>query len=473
MGVMKTPSAILSQSVDSDHSGDEVDNHSLDKDHDKVPWQRSFSFLRRGSSKRKKAAAQHNADTASVQSVDRHNFTGGLKPEHASVTQGISRTPSESSQLGRMSPSVPPSPISPHRTTASNHCSPFGSPSQSPGPFHRSPSPRRIDLGFASAVTNLVEQAHTIAEQERRKHKGSVLKYEDSSSIPSSPQMRGRQKIRRPPLMSQQNVIGSPLPSPHLSRKSDMYRSTSLETRSRSPSPNLTPTPSLTQEYYGSANLTDRSRSPSPSLSSPIETPPRRTSRKLPLIPGLPAKPSSLNLAQPKLKENMPRVMPSPTIPQPPRSPGSINFPKLNCSPTRKPKSNVPTNSHHAPPPGKLGRPEPYSPTERNNLNKPSSALPSSHSNPQRMLSRDHVDVYSSHNVLGHSPELNRSCDRRFMNQFDEPTSGSDLVRGHNLGISPSNMPNGYKRRKPEKLELRSDSNVPLTRDSDSESDWC
>jgi hypothetical protein len=52
---------------------------------------------------------------------------------------------------------------------------PFGSPSASPMLGRRSPSPRRGDFGFASAVSNLVDQAHSIAEMDRRKHYGNNI----------------------------------------------------------------------------------------------------------------------------------------------------------------------------------------------------------------------------------------------------------------------------------------------------------
>ena len=349
------------------------------------------------------------------------------------------------------------------------------------------------------------------------------FKHEENNSNPNSPQMRGRPRVKRPPLMSQPHVMGSPLPSPHPPRKQEMYRSTSLETRSRTPSPNPTPTSTPMNEYYGTSNLTDRSRSPSPSLSSPVNTPPKRSSRKLPVVPQPhPTKPSTLNLAQPKLKENMPRVMPSPTIPQPSKSPGSINFPKLNPSPTHKPKLNIVSVPHNIPPPGKLGRPEPYSPTERNNLNKitdPRDHLSQSRSLPlygKRGEPKSNIPQVDQLRRINHSPDINRlrresserTRTRPSARSFEEPNQlsyspgGASIGRGRgelppsaHMGSnqshaqSPSqsrsprsvratsNVPNGVKRRngrKPEKLELRSDSNVPLTQESDEdEDDWC
>ncbi|XP_067662127.1 voltage-dependent calcium channel type A subunit alpha-1-like isoform X5 [Haliotis asinina] len=478
-GLRTTPTNRSSQSLDSEHSDGERDSeggHSIDKGH---PWNRSFSFLRRGSSKRKK---DPHSDSSSVQ-AHKNRFTGVVNNSFSIDEQDeIDAEAPRSTQLdvqrhGAHTPSSPVSPMSP-RSPLPMH-SPYGSPRASPLPSRRSPSPRRADVGFASAVSNIVDQAHHIAEQDRRKHHGH--RHDDSLSVPSSPQMRGRTHSRniRPPLTQQHPVYGSPHPSPKPPRKnrdSTFYRSTSLENRSRSPSPN----PNLSQsqlEYYGSANLTDRSRSP-----SPAQSPPKRVGRKLPPVPA--SKPSSLNLAQPKLKESMPRVMPSPTVPQPPKSPGSINFPKLNASPTHLPKLNIPPHSsHHVPPPGRLGRPEPYSPTERNNLNKLSD--PKSHTLPIAQRTSGYHGDSPYHGAdrggrqSGRAPDTHASDRSRFLaNQFaDTPpqeTGGSG--RGSR---SAATLPNGFKPkvkgkgRKPEKYELRSDSNIPLHNESDEEDDWC
>lgn len=311
--------------------------------------------------------------------------------------------------------------------------------------------------------------------------------------------MRGRPRHKpRPPLQSQANVIGSPLPSPQPLRKRDstFYRSTSLETRSRTPSPSTT-TPSQTpqQEYYGTANLTDRSRSPSPATSPPKK---QKQGRKLPTVP---LKPSSLNLAQPKLKENMPRVLPSPTIPQPPRSPGSINFPRLNASPTHGPNMHVQQGggSHYnvPPPPGKLARPEPYSPTERNNLNKisvpaqsrtlPSNVRTSIRERDPPSWNRDRSNDHYSSRGNSHSPDVNRQNSQpersKFLaSHFDErsPQTSPGRGSGTHRNMSSSTLPNGFKpkgknSKKPEKLEMRSDSNIPLNNESDDDDDedWC
>ena len=340
------------------------------------------------------------------------------------------------------------------------------------------------------------------------------------------------------------------------------YRSTSLETRSRTPSPSMSQSPSQ-QEYYGSTNLIDRSRSPSP---SPSHSPPKRTPRKLPPVPFVPStpppgmgpghvavpvgrgsgtssgaptaatKPASLNLTQPKLKETMPRVMPSPTIPQAPRSPGNINFPRLSASPTRLPRNIQaeeghggrggggggtnphpnphrgggaagrqaphPSSAHHVPPPGRLARPEPYSPTERNNLNKGgdsgnsphkpysrTSARGGGHSEEPSWRDRDRekergADRGASPRApSNHSPDLRTPDHGRVLaHQFDTPQAATGAVtgasgpsgRGRARPTQP--VPNGFKpkgSRKPERYEMRSDINIPLKEDSDEDDDWC
>ena len=155
---------------------------------------------------------------------------------------------------------------------------------------------------------------------------------------------------------------------PHAELLSPSRRTTSLESRSRSPSP--TPLPSSTSpphltQYYGTARLADRSRSPSPvtmarSGSSAVAMPPAVAARK----------PTTLDLTGSSLHTerhcrstdpaflmgggSMPQVLPSPTIPKYTRSPGSINFPKLNPSPTRAcatpPPSSLRSHPHHQPP---------------------------------------------------------------------------------------------------------------------------
>ena len=174
--------------------------------------------------------------------------------------------------------------------------------------------------------------------------------------------------------------------SPSVSRtasREPLYRSTSLETRSRSPSPRTVRRAGREQqgdgvEYYGGVNLTDRSRTPSPASTATSERATLPLGRKLPMspntsnlpqggrrLPNLPQKPSTLNippnpppLGMGRRTDNMPHVLPSPTLPeQPHRSPGSINFPRLNPSPTHYPaagprfnRRDVMTNNLNRPP---------------------------------------------------------------------------------------------------------------------------
>ncbi|XP_036367714.1 voltage-dependent calcium channel type A subunit alpha-1 isoform X2 [Octopus sinensis] len=550
IGVMRTPSARSSQSIDSEHSDNETEGgHNVDRNHDKTTWQRSFSFLRRGSSRRKKDNSVQKSETASLQnqanynpnqqrggyvnrsfsgvdetqlyenpkyksiemkdvgrrtsigseaSVDnallsiaanqitasmtklnkdepseKQDFSWGLRPEHAAHIPAPRPGTGSSKGLLFTHTAVPLSPVSPRSPLPPQ--SPLGSPMASPSMHRRSVSPRRgLDVGFASAVSNIVDQAHSIAEHERhRKHRGGYFyedyyyddgKHDDSLSVPTSPQMRGRSRGRhRPPLQQQGQILGSPLPSPTARRKEPtFYRSTSLENRSRSPSPNLTPTPMLHQhEYYGSANLTDRSRSPSP---GPTVTQPRKATRKLPAVP---SKPSTLNLAQTRPRDNMPRVMPSPTVPQPSKSPGSINFPRLNASPTHIPR--IGPTVGQAPPLGRLGRPEPYSPTERNSLSKlspeRSRTLPATQRTSNRDFSRA-VDPYVSHRSRTFDPRINNRG-----RYFEDPS-----LSVHMSDRRTETLPNGFKpkKRKPENLDMCGDgTGGPVRHDSDEDDDWC
>lgn len=302
-----------------------------------------------------------------------------------------------------------------------------------------------------------------------------------------------------------------------------------METQSRSPSPNITAALSARK---GSAGLGHRSRSPSPSAAEASPPMTKRNTRRLPMIPpsgghgvlgtgvamNSPAKPASLNLAQPKYRDiaTIKNTLPVRGSTSPPGSRGSsINFPRLNPSPTRVPRLNIPVPGsisaasskplHHnrAPPPGRLGRPEPYSPTERNNLNKISDP-PSSWASTMPISHRTSGFAHDAPSWAGHgqgrdlhdSRDLHEGRDSRSLPQpstrhhsrspnpgrsFGQNTDhftaanqqeGGQARRGHSRdGI----LPNGFKPkgRKPEKYEMRSDSSAVLQEDSDDDDDWC
>jgi len=136
-----------------------------------------------------------------------------------------------------------------------------------------------------------------------------------------------------------------------------LYRTTSLDARSRTPSPRLH-RPCSPHEYYGTANLTDRSRSPSPDL-APRSTesgrsagaPPRKPPGGIPLnttsshvVAGNRRRRRRGSMAASATVGRMPHVLPSPTI-TPDRSPGQINFPRLIASPSTR----DPTDDSHCP----------------------------------------------------------------------------------------------------------------------------
>ncbi|CAH1786622.1 unnamed protein product [Owenia fusiformis] len=338
-------------------------------------------------------------------------------------------------------------------TPSHNARSPTTSPRQLHNPFPpRSPSPRS-DIGFASAVTNICDQVHDMQDQQhpgRRRRKGHQNL--------DSPQGRGRNRLRsgRPPLTAQRQVIGSPAPSPLPSRsgsREPIYRSTSLETRSRTPSPDQTPEHTPQQEYYGSSNLTDRSRSPSPTL-VPRQSRSKRSNRQLPDVPGKRVPPSSLNLSGPKkVKDRMPHVIPSPTIPQSHKSPGSINFPRLSASPSHRPL-NVSPNIRKSVSPG---RPLPTSPTEKSNINIINNQLRSTRTPPRgRAKDRENREV-QERNLNQPPPHINnrdRYQDNRFTDiQYNNSPAREPMLRG-----GRQTLPNGFKpgQLRSDRTEIRS-----------------
>ncbi|GIY88801.1 voltage-dependent calcium channel type A subunit alpha-1 [Caerostris darwini] len=303
MGVVK-PSRQGSLNLDEDQFED-ADSHlplsrqgsvhrsnlSIDKNHNSEDkkWNRSFSFLRRGSSRRKKKGNDVAGEPTYIQGRDGHLQPAGGPPP---------RTPSPA--FGGRSPMSPPH----------DRC---------PTPIHRAPSPRRphhCDINFTEAASGMIEFVHEKHENKRRGR--SRNKRRDYSPA------RGRSPVPKPSWRHR--------PATHSRSRSHspVYPSVRLDRRSRTPSP--TPSTPTQSEYYGTSHLHYRSRSPSPSSvhSLPLAAHPRRGGRRLPPTP---TKPSTLKLDVLSTDAiNFPDVSHSPTVPQPSRS--SINFPKLSASPT-------------------------------------------------------------------------------------------------------------------------------------------
>ena len=288
-------------------------------------------------------------------------------------------------------------------------------------------------------------------------------------NIPTSPPSRGRSRTR-PPLTPQRQVCGSPLPSPTPSRSNSrepLYRTTSLETRSRSPSPHPTPTPTPMHEYYGSANLTDRSRSPSPTSASGASgsgTTGSKGKRPVRRLPATPQKPSSLNLPE-RRDVQMPHVIPSPTIPQPHKSPGSINFPRLNASPTHR-SMNIPAREG----PASRGPRPLYSPTERNDLNQPGSTTSSRETLPGARGREPREPRYAAQIMNNGRPDPRYAENRYRDGRYDD---------GGRPGQRAGTLPNGFKPgpsgpMRPDARGGGRSKSPPKAPNSDSDDeDWC
>ena len=283
--------------------------------------------------------------------------------------------------------------------------------------------------------------------------------------VPPPAHPRGRHRARRrPPLQSQQKVV-SPAHSRNNSRE-PLYRTTSLETRSRTPSPHAVTSPTDSQlEYYGSVNLTDRSRSPSPDTARKIKAAnkTRGGTRKLPAIP---QKPHTLNL--PKNAAAMPQMLPSPTLT---KSASNINFPQLSASPTHRPRMPHPSRGRRERSMSPRRR-RPYSPTDAQDL-----ADAGMHVARNRAGRGDRL--YSSQ-LLNNSSAA--AADHRYTPpQSRDNRHGDDIQVVHVAGRQvPSGLPNGYKPgqvsgRTPD-LHLRKQVQPapPPDEQSDSEDeDWC
>ncbi|XP_022258630.1 serine/arginine repetitive matrix protein 1-like [Limulus polyphemus] len=280
---------------------------SIDKTNDNSDrsWQQSFSFLRRGSSRRKR----HTVENEQPESQERETH---LRPYH----HARSRSPSPArSRRG--------SPASPRRR-------------RSPTPIRRSPSPRRgdHDIGFSDAVTDLVSRVkHEGSSRGRTKAK---LGGDEFAISEEGTTYRGRSPVR--------STFGKPSPWRVSSPSHERSQSISPEhqtmfsyRRSHRHSPNVTPTHS---EYYSKSPLDEHTRSLSPASAHSLPLQRISRGRKLPPTP---IKPSTLYFGVRSMERiNFPVVSSSPTVPQPSnKSIFNINFPRVNASPTHLPKSQM------------------------------------------------------------------------------------------------------------------------------------
>lgn len=322
-------------------------------------WKRSFSFLRTGSSRRKRK--EHNDQ----------GENGHLRPDDYGYDRRLrSRSPSPSGMRMR----------------------------------GRSPSPRRgYDIGFSDAVSDVVDIVNY--QSSRRGRAIAMLRgNDDYINIYGSP-IRGRSPVRGRQEKKWRGISPSP----------DYHHTTCLDRRSRSPSPN--PTPTHRDNYWGRISLEYRSRSPSPSSAHSLPLQRRPRGRRLPPTP---KKPSTLRLDV-KSMEGMhfPLVSHSPTVPQSARS---INFPKVNASPTHFPRLQI------APPPVWKDRAPHYM------IIGSSSSLPI-----HRQQSHPPDFYYPPHRPSSTPHRISRG-------QMEEPLSFETAAAiGRGSRQLPSPLPNGYK----------------------------
>ena len=198
----------------------------------------------------------------------------------------------------------------------------------------------------------------------------------------------------------------------------------------------------------------------------------------------------------------MPHVIPSPTIPQPHKSPGSINFPRLSASPTHRP---VPPQQARGPVAAAAPGPHAgsrgmrgggaFSPTETNDLNMPGGrSLPRQSSRdrdrdrqPPPPLEHERPPRYPGQILNNTRPEAmytDRERDNRFRdNRLEaEGTTGlaGRVAPGAGGGGALPIVPNGYKPgqgRRPERTVVGRPSPAIITApgmsDSDDDEDWC
>lgn len=228
-----------------------------------------------------------------------------------------------------------------------------------------------------------------------------------------------------------------------------LYLATRLDARSRSPSPNPTPSQS---EYYGTTQLEQRSRSPSPVGRRNHQHHRRPGGRRLPPTPN---KPSTLSLTvqAPETSLNFPVVSRSPTIPQTTKSPGSINFPKLNASPTHVPKLQMPPH-----PPGWRERNSPNSSPQRSaTTGQPrSSNLMLAPADSPGKASGGGIICQQTVNSRPRMREQFQYSANKLPPRQEEPLSFEAAVAiGRGSRQLPSPMPNGYKPGQRERDRLR------------------
>ncbi|XP_022239678.1 voltage-dependent calcium channel type A subunit alpha-1-like isoform X4 [Limulus polyphemus] len=436
---------------------------SIDKiqDNSERTWQRSFSFLRRGSSRRKRNSGESEpSGSQGIEMLD-VNVTGPPSTDNADGEPG----PEEEKETHL------------HPCDHDYHHSRSRSPSperfrhdsltpprrgRSPTPIRRSSSRRGgHDIGFSEAVTDLVDRVKY--ETSRRGRAKAKLRGDEFGIAGQGRTFRGRSPIRSMPGKPSPWRTSSPLRGRSRSISPE-YRTTCFYRRSRSPSPNSTPGHS---EYYGRTQLEQRSRSPSPASahSLPLQRMPK--GRKLPPTPN---KPSTLRLDVRSVEGiNFPIVSHSPTLPQPNnKTPFSINFPKVNASPTHLPKSQLPfwrqrtTSSVRS-----------HSPSLKQGERTGSSiSLPRTQQ--------------KTHSIDRHHQTILPYTDRNFgtLGHISEPLSFEAAAAiGMGSRQLPSPLPNGYKpgQRERERLRERVNKEPSLASlrtghmgpQSDSEDDWC
>ncbi|KAG1668871.1 Voltage-dependent calcium channel type A subunit alpha-1 [Nymphon striatum] len=425
---------------------------SIDKVHNgpELSWKQPFGLFNRGSSKRRNRDMEHDGSQEEFRQLAnkfaRSRSPIGRSKNYSNKYLSPADIPLDECDESHLRPagylgrarSRSPSPSRSYTGSITPPCSR----SQSPNHMRRSPSPRRGPVGFSDTVSDVVD----------------FVKFETSRRGRARAKVRGYHDEFAP-------VYGSPTQK----GVHGLMPNTDFRSRSNSPEfvtvrPSRSPSPTPTQsEYYGTTQLEQRSRSPSPTASSisrhsvPQVKSRRKHGRKLPPTPN---KPSTLKLdsvGQPPLNTkprnlepmNFPVVSRSPTIPQPLRSPSSINFPKLNASPTHMPKLQMPplpTCGWRLNPSSIDDPPPPYSLIVRENPQVTIIPRPSVPSRPR--------------NQLPGPPSTPASPYHR----SEEPLSFEDAAAiGCGSRQLPPTLPNGYKPGQMERERLRREGANPVS----------